>query len=218
MKKLIYIPSFGEEIANTISHGVMSILTLLSLPFAAVWSYTHAVGNNIESAVGVSVFVISLFLMFLCSTLYHSMQPQSRHKDIFHILDHIFIYVAIAGSYTPIALTVIDGWQGVLIVVLQWAMVLFGIFYKSLSKRSIPAVSLTIYLIMGWTVVFFFPLFLRNASTPLLVLIAAGGIFYTIGAWFYAKKGFKYHHLVWHLMINLAVCCHFAAIVFFLNA
>jgi hemolysin III len=218
MKKLIYIPSFGEEIANTISHGVMSILTLLSLPFAAVWSYTHAVGNNIESAVGVSVFVISLFLMFLCSTLYHSMQPQSRHKEIFHILDHIFIYVAIAGSYTPIALTVIDGWQGVLIVVLQWAMVLFGIFYKSLSKRSIPAVSLTIYLIMGWTVVFFFPLFLRNASTPLLVLIAAGGIFYTIGAWFYAKKGFKYHHLVWHLMINLAVCCHFAAIVFFLNA
>lgn len=218
MKKLIYIPTFGEEIANTVSHGVMSILTLLSLPFAAVWSYTHAVGNNIESAVGVSVFVISLFLMFLCSTLYHSMQPQSRHKEIFHILDHIFIYVAIAGSYTPIALTVIDGWQGVLIVVLQWAMVLFGIFYKSLSKRSIPAVSLTIYLIMGWTVVFFFPLFLRNASTPLLVLIAAGGIFYTIGAWFYAKKGFKYHHLVWHLMINLAVCCHFAAIVFFLNA
>ena len=218
MKKLIYIPSFGEEIANTISHGVMSILTLLALPFAAIWSYTHAAGNNIESAVGVSVFVISLFLMFLCSTLYHSMQPQSRHKEIFHILDHIFIYVAIAGSYTPIALTVIDGWQGILIVVLQWAMVLFGIFYKSLSKRSIPAVSLTIYLIMGWTVVFFFPLFLRNASTPLLVLIAAGGIFYTIGAWFYAKKGFKYHHLVWHLMINLAVCCHFAAIVFFLNA
>ena len=216
MKKLIYIPTFGEEIANTVSHGVMSILTLLSLPFAAVWSYTHAVGNNIESAVGVSVFVISLFLMFLCSTLYHSMQPQSRHKEIFHILDHIFIYVAIAGSYTPIALTVIDGWQGILIVVLQWAMVLFGIFYKSLSKRSIPAVSLTIYLIMGWMIVIFFPLFWNNASTPLLVLIAAGGIFYTIGAAIYAKKGFKYHHLVWHLLINLAMICHAVGIVFYL--
>lgn len=218
MKKLIYIPTFGEEIANTVSHGVMAILTLLLLPFAAVWSYTHAVGNNIESAVGVSIFVISIFLMFLCSTLYHAMHPQSKHKSIFHILDHIFIYVAIAGSYTPIALTVIGGWQGILIVALQWAMVLFGVFYKSLSKRSIPAVSLTIYLIMGWTVVFFFPLFLRNASTPLLVLIAIGGLFYTIGAWFYAKKGFRYHHLVWHLMINIAVCCHATAIVFFLNA
>ncbi|MBQ6583768.1 MAG: hemolysin III family protein, partial [Alistipes sp.] len=161
---------------------------------------------------------ISIFLMFLCSTLYHAMHPQSKHKAVFHILDHIFIYVAIAGSYTPIALTVIGGWQGILIVVLQWTMVLFGIFYKSLSRRSIPAVSLTIYLIMGWTVVFFFPLFLRNASTELLVLIAAGGVFYTVGAWFYAKKGFKYHHLVWHLMINIAVLCHFVAIVFFLNA
>ncbi|MBQ9137798.1 MAG: hemolysin III family protein [Alistipes sp.] len=217
MKISTYIPTFGEEIANAVSHGAMAVLTLLALPFAAVWSYTHAVGNNIESAVGVSIFATSLFLMFLTSTLYHSMHPESKHKAVFHILDHIMIYVAIAGSYTPIALTVIGGWQGILIVIIQWAMVLFGIFYKSLSKRSIPAISLTIYLIMGWTVIFFFPLFLRNASTPLLVLIAAGGLFYTLGAVFYAKKGFKYHHLVWHLMINIAACCHFAAIVFFLN-
>ena len=216
--KLPYIPSFGEEVANTISHGVMAIIALILLPFAAVWSYTHAIGNNIESAIGVSIFVISIFLMLLCSTLYHSMDHNSKHKQIFHILDHIFIYVAIAGSYTPIALTVIGGWQGILIVIVQWLMVLFGIFYKSLSKRSIPAVSLTIYLVMGWTVIFFFPMFLRNSSTPLLTLIAAGGIFYTIGAWFYAQKGFKYHHLVWHLMINIAVCCHFIAIVFFLNS
>ena len=218
MKASKYIPTVGEEIANAVSHGVMAVLALIALPFAALWSYTHAVGNNIESAVGVSIFVISLFLMFITSMLYHAMHPDSRHKEIFHILDHIMIYVAIAGSYTPIALTVIDGWQGILIVILQWAMVLFGIFYKSLSKRSIPAVSLTIYLIMGWTVVFFMPLFIRNASLPLLVLIAAGGIFYTLGAYFYAKKGFKYHHLVWHLMINIAAVCHFVAIVFFLNA
>ena len=218
MKASKYIPTVGEEIANAVSHGVMAILALIALPFAALWSYTHAVGNNIESAVGVSIFVISLFLMFITSMLYHAMHPDSRHKEIFHILDHIMIYVAIAGSYTPIALTVIDGWQGILIVILQWAMVMFGIFYKSLSKRSIPAISLTIYLIMGWTVVFFMPLFIRNASLPLLVLIAAGGIFYTLGAYFYAKKGFRYHHLVWHLMINIAAICHFVAIVFFLNA
>ena len=216
MKKLLYIPSFGEEVANTISHGVMAILMLLALPFAAIWSYTHAMGNNIESAVGVSIFVISIFLMFLISTLYHSMHPASRHKEVFHILDHIFIYFAIAGSYTPIALSVIGGWQGTAIAIIQWAMVLFGIFYKSLSKRSIPSVSLTIYLIMGWMIVIFFPLFWRSASTPLLWLIGAGGIFYTLGAWFYAKKGFRYHHLVWHLLINIAVACHFIAIVFYL--
>lgn len=214
-KKVPYLPTLGEEIANAVSHGVMSLLTLLALPFAAVWAYVHD-SDGVLAAVSVSVFVVSIFLMFLASTLYHSMHPGSRHKEVFHILDHIFIYVAIAGSYTPIALSVIGGWQGIFITVLQWAMVLFGIFYKSLSRRSIPAVSLTIYLVMGWTIVFFLPLFIRHASAPLLWLIAAGGVLYTLGAWFYARKGFRYHHMVWHLLINLAVVCHFIGIVFYL--
>jgi len=216
VSKILYIPSFGEEVANAISHGVMTVLMLFALPFSAVWAYIHGGTQGALDATGVSIFVISIFLMFLCSTLYHAMQPESKHKAVFHILDHIMIYFAIAGSYTPIALSVISGWQGVLIVAIQWLMVLFGIFYKSLSKRSIPSVSLTIYLIMGWMIVIFFPLFWNSASTPLLALIGAGGIFYTIGAWFYAKKGFRYHHLVWHLLINLAVICHFVGIVFFL--
>ena len=214
-KKALYVPTFGEEIANAVSHGVMTLAPRAALPFAAVWAYVHD-AQGVLAAGSVSIFVISIFLMFLASTLYHSMDPSSRHKEVFHILDHIFIYVAIAGSYTPIALSVIGGWQGVVITVVQWAMVLFGIFYKSLSRRSIPAVSLTIYLVMGWTIVFFLPLFIRRASEPLLWLIAAGGVLYTVGAWFYARKGFRYHHLVWHLLINLAVVCHFAGIVFFL--
>ena len=217
IKKLVYIPTFGEEVANSVSHGVMTVLMLLALPFSAVWAFLHNPENPALASVGVSIFAISILLMFLCSTLYHSMQPESKHKAVFHILDHIMIYFAIAGSYTPIALSVIGGWQGVLIVIIQWVMVLFGIFYKSLSKHSIPSISLTIYLIMGWMIVIFFPLFWKSASTPLLALIGAGGIFYTLGAIFYAKKGFRYHHLVWHLLINLAVICHFVGIVFFLN-
>ena len=168
LSKLIYIPSFGEEVANTVSHGVMAILILFALPFSAVWAYLHNTTNPALAGTGVSIFVISIFLMFLCSTLYHSMQPESKHKAVFHILDHIMIYFAIAGSYTPIALCVIGGWQGALIVAIQWVMVLFGIFYKSLSKRSIPSISLTIYLIMGWMIIIFFPLFWRSASTPFL--------------------------------------------------
>ena len=212
--KLPYIPTFGEEVGNSVSHGVMTVLMLFALPFSAVWAYLHNPTQPTLASVGVSVFVISIFSMFLCSTLYHSMQPESKHKAVFHILDHIMIYFAIAGSYTPIALYVIGGWQGLLIVVIQWVMVLFGIFYKSLSKRSIPSISLTIYLIMGWMIVIFFPLFWSNASTPLLVLIGAGGIFYTVGAIIYAKKGFRYHHLVWHLLINIALLCHAVGIVF----
>ena len=220
----VYVPTVGEEVANAVSHGVMLCLTLAALPFAAVRAYVHdgtlaaRLGPREARwpAVPASVFVISLLLMFLGSTLYHSMHPASRHKEVFHILDHIFIYVAIAGTYTPIALSVIGGWQGTFITVLQWAMVLFGIIYKSLARRSIPAISLTIYLVMGWTIVFFMPLFVRHASMPLLVLIAAGGVLYTAGAWVYARKGFRYHHMVWHLLINLAAICHFTAIVFYL--
>jgi hemolysin III len=214
-QKKLYIQSFGEEVGNSISHGVMSILTLLALPFAAVWAWVRS-GGSVQTVAGVSVFCISIFFMFLISTLYHSMSPDSKHKQVFHILDHIFIYVAIAGSYKPVALDIIGGWQGIVIFVVQWVAVIFGIFYKSLSRKSIPALSLSIYLVMGWTIVFFFPIFLRHASIPFISLIALGGVFYTIGAVFYAMKSFKYHHLVWHLLINLAATSHFVAIVFFL--
>lgn len=214
-EKPLYCPTHGEEVANTITHALMALLMLVVLPYAAVRAYLHA-ADPVCGAVAASIFVLSLFLMFLASTLYHAMAPGSRHKEVFHVLDHICIFVAIAGSYTPVALSVIGGWQGTLIFVLQWTMVLCGIFYKSLARRSIPALSLTIYLIMGWTLLFFLPLFVRRASLPLIVLIAAGGLCYTVGAWIYARKGFRYHHMVWHLLINLGAACHLVGILFYL--
>ena len=101
IKKLIYIPTFGEEVANTVSHGVMAVLVLIALPFCAVWAYIHGTANPILASASVSVFMLSIFMMLLCSTLYHAMSPESKHKAVFHILDHIMIYIAIAGSYTP---------------------------------------------------------------------------------------------------------------------
>jgi Predicted membrane protein, hemolysin III homolog len=172
--RLPYVPTYGEEVANTVSHAVMLPLTLCLLPFAAVWTYLHD-ARPVLASVSVSVCVISIFLMLLASTLYHSMRPDSKHKAVFHKLDHIFIFVAIAGTYTPVALLVIGGWQGVFVTVLQWTAVLLGILYKTLARRSIPALSLTIYLVMGWTAIFFLPRLIRNASLPLLLLILLGG-------------------------------------------
>lgn len=211
----IYIPTFGEEVGNTITHGVMSVIALFAIPLATLYSYING-QYDLTASISVSIFAISIFLMFLISTLYHCMSPQSRHKDVFHILDHIFIYVAIAGSYTPVALTIIGGWQGIVICIIQWVMVIAGVLYKSLSSRSIPALSLTIYLIMGWTIVFFLPLFIKSASLPFIIYIAAGGVCYTVGAVIYAIKGFRYHHMVWHLLIDIAAVLHYIGIVFYL--
>ena len=154
--------------------------------------------------------------MFLMSTFYHVMQPETRHKSVMRILDHIFIYVAIAGTYTPIAISVIGGWQAILILTVQWAMVLFGILYKSVSRRSMPKLSVMIYLVMGWTIVIFMPVFVRSANPLLFGLILGGGIFYTAGTAFYAAKRLKYHHMLWHAFVFLGAVMHFVGICFFM--
>lgn len=213
MKKL-YEYTFGEELANTVTHGVMAILVLFSMPFAIL--YVNARGSLID-AIGVSVFMISIFLMLLSSTLFHSMEKDSEQKRIFKIFDHIFIYVAIAGSYTAVALTVIGGWQGIVITCIQWAMVIAGILQKVLLNRKNPKSSVGVYLIMGWTLLAFFPLFIKQATFGIFLFILLGGIFYSVGAVIYAKKAFKYYHMVWHIFVNLGALMHFIGLVFFLK-
>jgi hemolysin III len=192
----------------------MAGLSLLTMPFAIIRTYST---GSLLDAIGVSVFMISIFLMFLASTLYHSMAKGTKHNHVFKVFDHIFIYVAIAGSYTPVALSVIKGWQGIVIVSIQWIMVIAGILFKTLSKKRMPKASVLVYLIMGWTVVVFLPLFLKQASIQLFSLILAGGVFYSLGIIFYAAKNIKYFHMIWHLFVNLGAAAHFIGIVFFLN-
>jgi len=215
MKKMDAIRSytFGEEIGNAVSHGAMALAALGGIAPTAIHAYLR---RGTLAAVSTSIFMCSIFLMFLSSALYHSMTADTRHKNVMQILDHIFIYVAIAGTYTPIALSVIGGWQGVLIASLQWAMVIFGILYKSISKRKIPKISLTIYLVMGWSVLFVAPMFIRNASLGLQLLILGGGIFYSAGAYFYAKKEKRFFHMVWHVFVSLGAVCHFLGVLLFL--
>ena len=205
--------TFGEELANAITHGIPALLILFSFPFVIITAYTK--GTLIDVA-SVTVFCICVFLMFLMSTIYHVMEHDTKHKQVMKIMDHIFIYVAIAGTYTPIAASVIGGWQAVVLLTIQWAMVIFGVLYKSLSRNSIPKISLMIYLVMGWSIVIFMPLFFKRANPIMFWLIFAGGIFYSVGAAIYAKKGFKYHHMVWHIFVFLGVLTHYIGICFFM--
>lgn len=206
--------SKGEEVGNAVTHGVMASILLLLLPFISVIAYQK--GGWILSS-GLSVFMISLFLMFLSSSLYHAMAYNSKHKEVMRILDHSFIYVAIAGSYTPVALSLIQGWRGILILVIQWVAVLFGILYKSLSKRKIPKASLGIYLTMGWTVILFLPQLIQNAPVGFLIFITLGGVLYSVGAWFYNQKHRPYFHFIWHLFVNFAAISHLIAMIWFVK-
>ena len=205
--------TFGEEIGNSVSHGFMALIVLGGIAPTAIHAYLR---NGALAATGTSIFMCSLFLMFLSSAIYHSMTLDTRHRQVMQILDHIFIYVAIAGTYTPIALLVIGGWQGIVVASLQWAMVIFGILYKSIAKRRIPKVSLTIYLVMGWSILFVAPMFIRSASLGMQLLMLGGGVLYSAGAFFYTKKEKRFFHMLWHFFVNLGAVCHFLGLLLFL--
>lgn len=204
--------SFGEEIGNSVSHGVAALAVLILLPITAIYAYVH---YDITAIVGMSIFTISLFLMFLASTIYHSMSYGSPHKYVMRIIDHSMIFIAIAGSYTPVALSLIGGWLGIAIIVLQWGITIFGILYKIFAKKVNEKFSLFLYLIMGWLVVFILPDVIKHTSAIFLALMVLGGLLYTIGALFYAKKK-PYFHMIWHFFIILASLAHYIAIVYFM--
>ena len=191
----------------------MALGMLFLLPLMAVVGFER---QGWRLSLGLSIFILSLFFMFLSSSLYHAMAPESPHKKVLQVLDHIFIYVAIAGSYTPVALVLIQGWQGSLILIVQWSMVLFGILYKSLLRQAIPKASVIIYLSMGWVAVLFLPTLLAVADPIFLAFIVLGGLLYSVGAWFYRQKHRPYFHFIWHLFVNFAALSHLVAMLIFL--
>lgn len=205
--------SFGEEVGNAVTHAVAAVAMLILLPYTAIYTYHF---HGALHAFGSSVFVISLFLMFLSSAIYHSMSYGSTHKYILRIIDHSMIYIAIAGSYTPVVLTIMNNWVGYVILIIQWGTTVFGILYKIFAKTVNEKFSLILYLVMGWLVVFIFPAIVRYTGLAFWLLMLAGGLSYTIGALFYAKKK-PYFHMIWHLFIILASALQYIAIIFYMN-
>ena len=212
MKKKKRTLTFGEEAANSISHGTIFLLLILLSPI--IGAYVFNKYDSFLLLISISIFLFSIITMFLSSTIYHFMEHNTRHKSVLKILDHIFIYVAIAGSYTPIGLYIVGGGFGITLVVVQWLMVIFGILYKTLVEKSTPKISMTIYIIMGWLAIVVLPELIKQANTPLLALIFLGGVFYTVGAIIYSRQ-FKYAHFVWHMFVILGAVTHLVANIFF---
>ncbi len=200
--------SLGEEIANSVSHGVGFVLALAALPVLVV----HATREGAAAVVGASIFGSTLALLYLCSTLYHAL-PLSRAKRVFRVLDHSAIYLLIAGTYTPFTLGVLRGSWGWTLFGVIWALAAAGIVLKAVFGTRHGRLSTAVYVAMGWLIVIAIrPLWAHVAGWGLFWLLA-GGVAYTAGVAFYAAPRLRFAHFLWHLAVLTGTICHFVAVL-----
>ena len=201
--------SLGEEIANSVSHGVALLAAIAAVPFL----FTADRHLGAANVVGASVFAATLVLLYLTSTLYHAL-PAGRAKRVFLKLDHGAIYVFIAGSYTPFTLGVLGGPWGWTLFGLVWSLAVVGVTLKAIDRLSHPWLSTAIYLMMGWLVLIAFVPLVERVPTPGVVLLVAGGLAYTLGvAFFMLDSRIRYAHAVWHSFVVAGTGCHFTAVM-----
>ena len=201
----------GEEIANSVSHGVGFLAAAASAPVLVLSAVRH---GGVARIAGASVFAATMVLLYLTSTLYHSL-PRNRAKRAFQVLDHAAIFLMIAGTYTPFTLGVLRGAWGWTLFGLVWSLALAGVVLTAVGGVRYPKLTTGLYLAMGWLIlVAVKPLWLRMPSEGLLWLFA-GGIAYTAGVVFYAAKRVRYSHFVWHLFVIAGATCHFIAVLRF---
>ena len=200
-----------EEIANGISHGVGLLLALVALPILVL----TAIGvGSVRFVVGVSVFGGTMILLYLASTLYHSLTHE-EWKRLFRLFDHTAIFLLIAGTYTPFALGVLRGPWGWSMLAAVWTLAIVGITLKIRKRTRHSRVSIVLYVIMGWLAVIAVKPILTLVPLPGIMLILAGGIAYTGGLAFFAAHRIKYSHFIWHLFVIAGTTCHFFAVLWY---
>jgi len=206
------VQSRNEEIANSISHGVGLIASLIGIPFLILQMAEH---SQARAIVGVSIFAATMVFLYLSSCIYHALLP-GKAKDVFQLIEHSAIYVLIAGTYTPFTLGVLHGAWGWTLLGLIWGLALAGVILKTVGKMSHPVLSTGLYLLMGWLIVIAIdPMYARLPAAGLILLVA-GGLSYTIGvAFFVTDSRLKYGHLIWHIFVMGGTACHYFAVLWF---
>ena len=194
-----------EEVANAVTHGIGAGLAVTALVILVMYA-------DAGSQFGFSVFGTTLVLLYLASTLYHSIS-HPKTKNIFRKLDHMAIFLLIAGTYTPFCLTALKGWLGWTILGIVWACALTGIALKTVYTGRYESISLLFYVFMGWiSIVAIIPIY-RSLSFPGFILLLSGGLAYTLGTIFYASNGIRYNHGIWHVFVLAGSSLHFFSIM-----
>jgi hemolysin III len=204
--------SKGEEIANSITHGIGGLLSMAGLVILIVFSSSYGSALHIVSF---TIFGITMVLLYTASTLVHSF-PAGKAKDVFEILDHSAIYFFIAGSYTPFLFIAVKGWIGWTLFGIVWGLAIVGTLFKAFFVKKYVFFSTLMYVIMGWLIILAWGQITENVAYNGVLLLVVGGVLYTIGAIFYVWRGFKYHHAVWHLFVLAGTILHFFSVLFYL--
>jgi hemolysin III len=201
--------SLGEEVANSLSHGVGFLATVAAFPVLVMAAQQR---GDTAGIVGASVFATTMVLLYLVSTLFHAL-PRCRAKRVFQILDHSAIYLLIAGTYTPFTLGVLRGDWGWTLFGLVWGMAVAGTVLKALGGVRYTTLSTWTYLAMGWLVVIAAKTVWTLVPGWGLFWLIAGGVAYTAGAVFFMAERIRYFHFVWHLFVVAGTACHFIAVL-----
>lgn len=201
--------TIGEEIFSSVTHGIG---TLLAVGGTAVLIVLSAIYSDVWSVVGSAIFGASLIILYCMSTLYHSITNE-KAKKFFRIMDHNTIFFLIAGTYTPITISILRGWIGWVLFGIVWGAAIIGIILNSIDLEKFRKPSVVCYIAMGWVIIFAVKPLMDAMNSTSLWLLIGGGVFYTVGVIFYAIKKVRYFHSIWHIFTLLGSVCHYFSIL-----
>jgi len=200
----------GEEVFNSVTHGIGTLLSVAGLVLLIRVSVKQGTAWHIVSS---AVFGGSLILLYTFSTFYHSItNPQL--KSVFARLDHVAIFLLIAGTYTPFVLITLRGPLGWTLFGVIWTLALLGMIIRSIYLTRFRRLMVVLYLLMGWIIVFAIGPMTRALPLISLVFLAIGGVCYTLGVVFYAWRELKFSHGIWHLFVLAGSCMHFFSVFY----
>jgi len=202
--------TIGEEIFNSITHGIGILLSIAALVILVVFASLH---GDAWHVVSFTIFGASLILLYTSSTLYHGI-THVKAKNVFARLDHASIFILIAGTYTPILLTTLRGVLGWALFGIIWGAAITGVVIRSIYITRFRKLMVGVYLIMGWMFVFALKSVITHLPAVSLIFLVAGGITYSLGVIFYAWRNLRFGHGIWHLFVLGGSILHFFAILF----
>ena len=200
-----------EEAANSVSHGLGLVASIAAVPILVMMAIRE---GDAPFIVGASVFACTMVLLYLASTLYHSVS-HGPTKRIFRLLDHSAIFLLIAGTYTPFTLGVLRGPWGWTLLALVWGLATLGLTIKVIFGTRFKWATMALYVGMGWLALIAVRPILMHVPLPGILLVVAGGLAYTSGLGFFAAHRLRYHHFIWHLFVILGTTCHFFAVLWY---